>query len=243
MAALTVLEIVQQMCVRTGIPVPSLVVSNSEEGVRQYFRLLQEVAAETMRRFHWQFSEIRITWTSVAAESQGTLDSLFGVSMDVIENMTLWNNTQRRPIFGPLTDRDYQLVKDLVGIGPPDEYKIMGNQLLINPVMPGGESCSALIRSKNWLLDADTVTTKRYITADSDVSLLDDELMILGLRAKWKMEKGFAYAEDMRSFEMMAKTLSGRDGTKKSLHLDYGPTDIRPGIFVPAGSWPLSGGA
>ncbi len=240
MATQTVLQITQEVCKRTGIPVPSILVSNTDEAIIQLMALFHEVAAETVRRWRWQALTSRVTWTSAATESQGTFSGLFGVDVDLVSFATIWNVTQQRPVFGPLDDPDYQLAKSLSPAGPIGHYKIQGNEFLVNPVMTAGETIAALVRTKNWLLDNDGTSKKRFITEDTDIPLLDDDLMILGLRAKYKQEKGLAYAEDMRSFESMASAITSRDGTKKTLHMDTSDRQMAPGIFVPNGSWPLT---
>jgi hypothetical protein len=60
----------------------------------------------------------------------------------------------------------------------------------------------------------------------------------MGLRWRWKKEKGLDYAEDMRTYEMQIKDELGRDGGKQILQMDN-LTTKRPGISVPDGNWNL----
>ena len=85
-------------------------------------------------------------------------------------------------------------------------------------------------------LGADGTTYKQYFTLDTDTTLLPEDLVIQGLRWRWKKEKGLDYAEDFRTYEMQVKDAIGRDGGKPTLHLD-GSESGKPGVFVPAGSW------
>ena len=68
--------------------------------------------------------------------------------------------------------------------------------------------------------------------------LLPETLLLMGLRWRWKKEKGVDYAEDFRTYESQVKDALGRDGGKPILNMGMDCNrGARPGIFVPQGSW------
>lgn len=109
--------------------------------------------------------------------------------------------------------------------------------MLVNPVPPVGESWFFEYVTANWILAADGVTYKQYFTADTDTILLPETLVLMGLRWRWKKEKGFDYSEDFNTYEMQVKDALGRDGGKPVLSMDDTGRGPKPGIWVPDGSW------
>lgn len=238
----TCLTIIQNVARRTNLPIPTTVTDNSAQ-TTQMLGLLNELGQDLVRRYRWQVCTRRVSFTAVNAESQGTLQTLFGTpSLDMIANGTVWDGNLRRPLVGPMDDSQYQNYKNLIPAGPIYQYRIQGDQFLVYPPLPAGHQVNLVIRTKTWVVDQDGITTKEYFSADADTPLLDDKLLTIGLRAAYKQEKGLAYAQDMAKFEEMAMTIAGRDGTKQTLTLDARTGMLTPGIFVPSGSWQITGG-
>lgn len=240
---LSVLAIVQEATKRSGLPVPTTLVSNSDPQVQQLQSLFNELMQETIKRYRFQVCILNPTWTSVATSNQGTIQSLWGIEPESINNATMWDFTLRRPIFGPMDDTNYQIIQALIPSGPIFQYRIQDNNLLILPPPPAGNTHSAIIRSKNWLaLAGNTANLSYYIQNDTDTPLIDDTTLIMGLKYRYKKEKGLPYAEDEQSWESMISNIALRDGSKSMLYMDKPSQELVPGIFVPSGNWPLSGG-
>ena len=233
----TVLKIVQTVARRVGIPVPSILVSSLDKQVIQLQALLDEIGQDLITRFKWQELTRRATFTSVATESQGTLISLLGVEPEAVKSATFWDDTEQRPLFGPLSDVEFQLQKALVPAGPAWQYRIQNNELLILPTMTAGHTISVIYRIKSWLINGSTY--KQEISADDDEPLLDDKMITLGLLARWKEEKGLPYAENARRFESMVISKAIKSGTKPTLYLGGPAQDAIPGIIIPRGNWSL----
>ena len=241
---LTVLQIVQEACARANLPVPSVLVSSQDANVLQLKALFNELMQETIKKYRFQVCIINPTWLSVAANVQGTIQSLWGVEPESLVNATMWDFTLRRPIFGPLNDTNIQIIQALIPTGPIFQYRIQNNNLEIWPQPPAGNTHSAIVRTKNWLaLNGNTSTLGYYIQNDTDTPLIDDTTMIMGLKYRYKKEKGIPYAEDEESWTDMISNIALRDGSKQILYLDKASQELVPGIFVPSGNWSLSGGA
>lgn len=206
--------------------------------------LLNELMQETVKTYRFQVCISNPTWTSVAANIQGTIESLWGVEPESLVNATVWDFTLRRPIFGPLNDTNYQIIQALVPTGPIFQYRIQDNNFIIYPTPPAGNTHSAILRLKNWLaVGGNTSTTAYYIQNDTDTPLIDDTTVIMGLKYRYKKEKGLPYAEDFESWNNMISNIALRDGSKSLLYLDKASQELVPGIFVPSGNWSLSGGS
>ena len=235
---MTMLSVVQNFCRRTNIPVPTTVYGTTDSQVQQVMSLLEEIGNDMASRGSWEGLTFEAAHTTLAAEDQGAINSIATNGFRYLKNDTIWDRSTRLPVCGPLDAKQWQALKAWVVNGPLYQYRIRGGKLLVNPAPPASESWYFEYVSQNWILGADGTTYKQYFTLDTDTILLPETVVLMGLRAWWKKEKGLDYAEDMRMYETQLKDSLGRDGSKTTISMDLksrrGPT---PGIFVSPGSW------
>lgn len=235
---MTILSTVQAFCERTNLDVPTTVLGTTDTQVRQIRALLEEVGNDMASRGSWQGITFEASHTTLAQEDQGAISTIASNGFRYLKNGTIWDRTTRLPVCGPLDAQEWQALKAWVVTGPRYRYRIRGGKLLVNPSPPASESWYFEYVSQNWILGADGTTYKQYFTLDTDTILLPETVLLMGLRWTWKKEKGLDYAEDMRTYEIQLKDSLGRDGSKKTLHMDdeawRGPV---PGTFVSPGSW------
>jgi len=237
---MSLMTIIQQVCGRTNIPVPSSVMGGtSDTQVLQLLRLLEEEGQELASRYPWEGITNEFTLTTIAAEDQGAMATIAPNGFRALKTGTFFDRTDSLPILGPLTDQEWQHRKAIAMTGPRYDFRLRGGHLLVNPIPAAGHTWAGEYWSKNWILGIDGTTYKQYFTLDTDTLLIPEELCLSGLRWRWKKEKGFDYAEDFRSYEMQVKDAMSQDGGKRSLHMDKDMNRPKPGIGVPEYSWSL----
>lgn len=236
---MSLLSMVQNICPRIGLPVPSSVFGNPDQNYVQMQALLEQIGKELLSEYKWQALRRTSTWASLNAISQGSITTRAGADFKAIVNGTFWDLTLRRPIFGPLDDQDWQMLRAFVPGGPVYQYRIAANLIEINPTPPAGNQFSFIWESNWWVASAVGTPVGGTFTADSQISLLPEDMMEVGLQAYYKRAKGLAYADDLASFDRMVEKYKLRDGTKQQLSLDQPSRRLVPGIFVPAGNWPV----
>lgn len=232
---MSLLTLVQDVCRRVSLARPNAVMSATDEQTQQLLGLANEEGQELAARYPWQALTREARFTTIAAESQGTIASLTSSGFGWILNETIWNRSQGRPIFGPKTPANWQLLKASFMNGPWIQYRIRGNQLLFLPQPAAGQDCYFEWQSKYWVQGA-SGDAAQY-GSDADLTHLDERLLTLGVIWRWKAAKGLGYAEDFNKYERAIADAMTRDATKPRLSLDGYSTDLFPAVVVPAGNW------
>ena len=233
---MSLLTIIQTVAPRFGIPAPSIAASSTDQNVVQLTAFVNEAGQELAKRHSWQALTNEATFTTLATEIQGTLTTLTGADYSFIVNETMWNRTQRRPVFGPKSPAEWQQLKAQTLQGPWQQYRIRGNNILFLPAPAAGQSIYFEWVSQNWVTTA-TATTANVMTADTDVSKLEERLLALDTVWRFQAAKKLDYTESFNKAEEAISDAITRDGPKPRLQLEGSGTDILPVVVVPSGNW------
>lgn len=242
--AINLLSIVQKFCGRTNVRVPTYVIGNPDPQILQMAGLLDEFCDDLSLRKVWQATSFESVFVSSATEVQGTLDTLCPYGYQGILFESFFDRTQRLPLFGGVSSAEWQARKAFNFTGPYYQFRVWQNQLWFNPAPPAGHTIAFEYNSNffvqnNSVDPTDPSPYRQYWEKDTDSCLVDDALPIAWLRWAWKKEKGLEYAEDFNKYERLVMTKSARQDRPQAVNLGDRTCVLTPGIFVPAGSWPL----
>lgn len=237
---MTVLSIVQDAADELGIPRPTTVISNTDPSVMQLLALANRSGKSLCHRFPWQECILEFTHTTLAAESQGTVESIMpGFNWHLYH--TIWNRTLRTIVDGPLFPPEWQFLKASSVTGPYSEFRIRGKTLRMIPSPTAGQTMAGEYVSRYWCETSGGTDQEEWV-ADTDVGILPEDLLTIDLVWRWKRAKGLDYAEEKMEAEIVINNAMARNGSNRvmnlegmSIHDDY-PT----GIFVPSGTWSLT---
>jgi hypothetical protein len=234
---MSLLTIVQDFCERKSLPSPTSVLGSADPQIKQIRALIQKGCEDLFQRGRWESLINEASWTTTATESQGTIVSRATNGFMWMLPETFWDRTQKLPLLGPLDSADWQVLKAIVVTGPRYSFRFMGGIIKSTPAPPAGHTWVFEYISKNWILQADGVTYLSKFAADTDNVLFPEQVVTADLEWRWLKEKGLNYQEDFNAAERLIVNALGRSGSKPVLHLDDFGGEIKPGIFVPSGSW------
>ena len=231
---MTLLTIIQNSCDTIGLTRPSVVVASSDQNVRTLLSLAQTEGKQLLDRFSWPATQIEKTHTSVAAELQGVMTAL-APGFSYITSSTFWDRTLTQPVSGPLTPIEWQALKARTATGPYPSYRIFGGKLYAYPAPSAGNTWVFEYQSTYFCQSAGGTNQSAW-AADTDVGVLDENLMELGVVWRFKKKNGLDYSEDFRSYEQKLANETSRAGGRKVLDMLSGNTAAR-GVYIPEGSW------
>ena len=238
---MNMLQIVQAVRGRLGQPIPLSVAGNLDPGIIQMLGLLNEFVEDLETRSYWQANQLETTWVTTATENQGAVATLFPYGFCGIVPDTFFNRTSRLSIVGGIGAAEWAARKAMNFSGPLPNFRIRGNNLLLIPPPPAGQTYSLEYYSNFFVMNTVSGTVYRhYWLLDTDVCTVDDTLAIAYLKWAWRSTKGLDYAEDFRKYERLLATKAVREKTALALSMS-GQTEASfgPGVLVSPGSWPL----
>lgn len=230
------LTIVQSVCQELGINVPNAVVTSADPQVLQMYALLNKEGKALRDRpaQGWQALQLQATFTTVATEIQVAIETA-APNYRFITNNTIWDRSNRRPIFGPLTPQQWAFQKGWYAVGPYSQYRVENGNILFQPIPAAGNTCAFEYVTRAWVTDGSSTYTE--FTADTQTSLLNEELLKLGLLYRWKQVKGLDYSENKIEYEDRVNQAIARD-TPKSI-LNMSPLSYQlPPLLIQDGNFP-----
>lgn len=209
---MSLLTLIQQAAIRIGVPKPQSVINNNDPSVAALFEFANEEGRELAGRAEWENLTNEHSFTTVAASAQTN-----GLPADFdrfVEN-TMFNRTTQRRVIGPISSEQWQREKSTVSPASIHNYfRVRGGNLLLTPDPAAGQTVFYEYVSKNWVTGG-----KDAFDSDTDTPLLPEALLVLGVRWRFKKDKGLVYDQDYITYQQEVKKAISRNGGAPNLSL------------------------
>ena len=224
---MTLLTMINQAQSRLSLPRSSVAITSTDEAVQQLVSLANEEGEDLRDHPHWAWEAItkETTFTAVAAAVQ-TDSAAKPSDYHRIINDTFFNRSQQRRVTGPLTAEEWQAQQSLTTQLLTDAFRFRGGDLLLTPTPTAGDTYAYEYVSKNWC-ETSGGTEQSSWQNDTDVGILSEEIMILGIIWRYRKAKGFDYAEEFRNYQTRVEQAIMRDGGKRIIDFSYDASLIR----------------
>jgi hypothetical protein len=235
---MSLLTMVQNASLALGLASPSTVIGNTSQ--QQMLALAQQEGQDIITRGKWRTLMRRNTFTlSTSDEDQGLVNGTVVTASDFGYMLadTFWNLTTDQPIDGPINEEEEELEAATAVSGPYQRWAIRGDRLYVYPQPTAADSASFMYVSK-YYAKAAAGTLKSSFTLDTDLCVLDESLMMLGLIWRWKRANGMDYAQEFDVYETRIAAALAYESGGRRIALDA-PRSSRHGLIVPIGSWNL----
>lgn len=151
-------------------------------------------------------------------------------------NRTWWDRTNRWELLGPDSPQlDQWHRSGIVTTGPRRHFRQIGalaNNYRLWP--PPGSDVTAPIQlvfeyqSMYAVYSAGTYTRQKYFTADTDIPVLNDRAVTMGIKWRFWAQKGLSWTDLRSDYDDYVQRLISRDGGAKTLNM---VTRVNP-IFI-----------
>lgn len=224
---MTCLSIVQDVCGRLGLIQPTAAITNPDPQIKQLVSLLNEEGKSLAQETNWQALRKQATFTTVAQEQQALLSDI-APGCKFIVNDTIWNRSLRMPVFGPLSPQNWQQQVAMFYKGPWNQFRVFNDAINFIPTPVEGQTCAFEYVTKNW-----TGSNATTMQSDTDTSLLDEDVLTLGVIWRFRQAKGLDFSADLTKYQRLAANLVARETPKPILNLGG---DVFDGIGIPVGN-------
>lgn len=241
---MSLLTLIQPAALRFGLTSPSVAASSTDQNITQMVGFANEEGQELAARHPWQALRYEANFTTLAAEDQGSIKTIAlavnaQAPFSYLYNETIWNRSQKRPIFGPKSPAEWQQLKAQFVQGPWYQFIIRGDHILFTPIATAGQSCYFEYITNNWATNAAGTVGKSSFTADDDVAVLNERLITLGIIWRFQQAKGLDYTASYEKYEAAVIDAMARDGGKPTLSLSGYTSSVFPAVLVQAGNYTI----
>lgn len=147
---------------------------------------------------------------------------------------TEWDRNFRWQLLGPLDAQEWQVIKSGISpVGPRMRFRIMQGQFYINPVGSASTVYTDNIVyeyvSNQWVGVAATPTVgaQTAYLLDTDVSLINEDLLTLSLKWRFLRAKGLDWETYEAEYKAKKDKITGRSASARSLPLNSRASGLR----------------
>ena len=209
---MSLLTIAQNVADFTGFERPTTVVGNTDPIARQLLAFINREGKSLMRASNWPILLKEHTFNTVNGTQSYDLPTDYDRSVD----STIYNRTDTEQLTGPITPQQYALDRygtASSGVTQKFRFKASSNALKfdITPTPTSAESLGYEYVSSHWNQTSGG-TSQAAMAADSDIGILDETLIELGVTYRFKQNHGLAYDSDFREYQLELRQAISRAG-------------------------------
>jgi hypothetical protein len=223
----TGLELIQAAMGEIGMPRPASIEDGNDETAIQLLYQFNELG-ENLSRFPF-FSELSQTWSITT-----TTATAYDLPADWACPLsgTNWDRSGRWPLLGPKTPAEWQYLQSGFGVAAPQyRFRYYGGQYHLFPAPVAGLTIVQEYLSTHWVLGIGATpgladTAKIRVTLNTDYCILDERMMIEGLKLAFLESKGLDSSIQSRKWERMMEAAWANSKGAPSLSLAPIPANI-----------------
>jgi len=207
---------------------PAVVATSSDTGVRQAFAFVKKVLQEIYRAHDWESLIKEQTFVTDGSGSYAFNAIVTDNDYGRTKNQTEWDRSNNRKLYIVTAEEWQELVSSTVGIvGIRRFARARGGNFIIENDASGDTLVFEYV--SNYLVNDSAGNSKLTYTEDTDVAILDEELIELGLKAYWKNELGLDAQEDFDAYYYALAELIGQEKPAKKIR---GTSSFRSNYIV-----------
>lgn len=202
----------------SGFEVPSNFYGNANLTARTCVALVTREGRTLEMGYRWASLITEHTFPTVSGTASYDMPDDFRA----FANMSQWDRTNMRQLVGPASGQEWQWLKGSIGAGATIDrwFRQQGTSIVIHPTPTvTGDTIAFDYYSKNWITKQSDDTTVSAWTNDNDTSLLDEDLLTLGLKWRFLQSKGMPFEPEYKEYEAMLDEARADQTAKRVINL------------------------
>jgi hypothetical protein len=212
---MTLLSIANAVADEVKGPRPATIINNADPSAQSILRLINRVGYGLMLQYPWQILGSEKTFTA-----SGTETALAASSMPADFNRfipeTMWDRDSNNLISGPVRPVEWAGLKAATYTSQNKKFIYRGGAILTSPVLDSGVNVAFEYTADTWVDIAATGTPKNSMTIDTDITRLDEELVISAAVYAYLdadgQPSGTAYQRFLDIYDAVSSNDQARDG-------------------------------
>lgn len=185
---MSLLTVISELALNVGIVVPTQVIGSADRGMREAVQFANEACDELARRVDWGQLTQTATLTGDGTNLKHTLPAGFS---RLVRGVCVKGAAG---VVRPLTRAEWAALEPYEW--NPRYFLLEDDGLTLWPYLANGETVTVIYQSENWCDNG----TNAY-AADSDASVIDEDLLAKGLIVRWRRQKGMPFEQEEAEYE------------------------------------------
>lgn len=195
---MTLLTISQGLARNAGMQVPTSVVGSTMREWQEALQFANETGEELARRVDWGVLQASATLTGDGTNKVHDLPAGFS---RLNRGIAVRAGTG---IVRPLTRAEWNVLTPVEGT--PRYFLLEGDTITLFPFLANAATVTVQYQTGYW-----TSAGAASFTADSQTSLIDEDLFLKGLIARWRRQKGMPYQDEEAEYEAALQDFANFD--------------------------------
>ena len=173
---------------------PATIAGNTNPDAQQMLRLINKVGTRLMQIFTWNILKEEHTFSASGVETVLAAASM-PTDFDRFVAECFWNRSSNNLVSGPVSSTEWNGLKVQTFTSENEKFIFRGGAILTQPVIDSGADMAFEYIKNTWCTDTTGATPKTAMSVDTDISLLNHELMVAITKYEWLKDEGQPYGE------------------------------------------------
>lgn len=196
---MSLLTIIQNVAAELNLPAPETVITATDKQTVTMLALANREGKLLATRGRWQEMTKIASFTTVAAELQGTMESI-APGFNYLLGKTMWNQSMIQPVYGGLYPEDWEQLEAYTVQGPYPKYRIRNKSLYMLPIPTAGQTIAFEYMSRYWCQSSGGTLQDAWAD-DTDTGVLEEDLMTMGIKWRYLRSVGLDYSQEFADYE------------------------------------------
>ena len=221
---MTLLSICQNVADEIGATRPTAVYGSTDQTAKRLFQACKKECEFLVRRYAWSALRREATIATVAAQADYALESDF----HRMQGETMWDATEYWPMRGSVTPQQWQMIKRSTIARPVNRrrFRLMWDvttktrRIFIDPTPSSVATLYYEYVSNQFCQATGGGVLRSAWAADTDVAVLDENLIELGVKYRYLQARGLPYAD--QEMDYRKALIRAIENDRPAMNVDMG---------------------